>query len=373
MRYIYVKEFEDKLSVDTVIPWIKIGGGEVRPLVAFDDAGIYDVVFVSRYDTISDEDLHNHRIWIWEDCTEAVSLSISRELAIYYDYYHYLKVISIGKSDKDVSTLFTGSSFGMHGIDGRLISHAVNLSVSAQDLYYCFKGISEVCSQNHNIRNIVFCCNYYFFYEDMSAHSDDWHQTMVASIYDNIYGDIHNRPVLNPAGSYLVRSDVFDVERLLHNTFSTYISQNYYNENRTRLSARGAGYKGWKNMSFEEREEEAIERTSSINRLFKWKYTYNANMELLHKLCDFCADRNINLMFVVSPLTELFKKYYCPEFRKYFYKALENAPGEIHLLDLYDDSSYIDEDFVDAYHLDDSGAEKMTKTILEALREINKA
>jgi hypothetical protein len=26
MRYIYVKEFEDKLSADGIIPWLKIGG-----------------------------------------------------------------------------------------------------------------------------------------------------------------------------------------------------------------------------------------------------------------------------------------------------------------------------------------------------------
>jgi hypothetical protein len=207
----------------------------------------------------------------------------------------------------------------------------------------------------------------------MSAHRDDWHQTMLAKIYDNIYGDIRNRPVLNPAGSYLVRSDVFDVDRLFNDIVSVSVQPNYYNENHTRLSARGSAYQGWNNMGFEAREKESIERASSINRLFKWKYTYNENMDLLRKLCDFCADRNINLMFVVTPVTELFRKYFRPEYKQYFYKALENAPGEIHLLDLFDNPSYGDSDFVDAYHLDVSGAEKLTKTILEALREINEA
>jgi hypothetical protein len=41
MRYIYVKEFEDKLSVDKVIPWMKAGSGEClrRREVDKDDFG----------------------------------------------------------------------------------------------------------------------------------------------------------------------------------------------------------------------------------------------------------------------------------------------------------------------------------------------
>jgi hypothetical protein len=108
-----------------------------------------------------------------------------------------------------------------------------------------------------------------------------------------------------------------------------------------------------------------------MNKYFKWKYTYNENLDILNKFSQFCSDRNINLLFVVTPMTELFRKYSNPEFKPYFYEALENAPGEIHVLDLYDSPEYSDIDFVDSDHLDDSGAEKLTKAILATLKEIN--
>jgi hypothetical protein len=76
-------------------------------------------------------------------------------------------------------------------------------------------------------------------------------------------------------------------------------------------------------------------------------------------------------MFVVTPMTEMFRKYSNPEFKSCFYEALENAPGEIHVLDLYDSPEYSDSDFFDVDHLDVSGAEKLTRTILAMLDEIN--
>jgi hypothetical protein len=373
MRYIYVKEFEDKLSVNKVIPWMKIGGGEVCPLVSFDDAGIHDVVFVSRYDTISDEDLHNHRVWIWEDCTEAIAISAVNEIAYNYEYLFYMKALSRGKSDMGISTLFTGSSYGVHGVDECLISEAVNLSVRAQDLYYSAKGVYEVCKQNHNIKNVVVCCSYYYAFEDMSVHSAEYQQRLINLLYDRIYGDIHNRSVLQRPLAFLGKSDVFDVERVYKNREYACLQQNFFNKDYTRISLREAGYAEWTNLSIDERDKAALVRTDKINKRFKWKYTYNENTDILNKFSQFCLDRSINLVFVVTPMTEAFRKYSNPEFKAAFYEALENAPGEIHVLDLYDSPEYSDGDFIDSDHLDDSGAEKLTKAILATLREINEA
>lgn len=52
-----------------------------------------------------------------------------------------------------------------------------------------------------------------------------------------------------------------------------------------------------------------------------------------------------------------------------FWKRL--GGGEIHLLDTFDDTLFEDSDFIDTDHLGDTGAEKITKIVLDTLREMN--
>jgi hypothetical protein len=205
----------------------------------------------------------------------------------------------------------------------------------------------------------------------MSVYENDQLNRIVATLHERIYNDIHNKTILYPPASFLAKSDVFDMDRIYNIILSDNLKQNYYNETHTRFDERKVGYAGWKNLSLEEREEESIKPTERINKKIKWRYTYNENIDILNKLSAFCSDRNINLMFVVTPMTKMFRKHINPEYKPYFYEALEKAPGEIHVLDLYDSQEYSDSDFFDVSHLDVSGAEKMTRTILATLDEIN--
>jgi hypothetical protein len=284
-----------------------------------------------------------------------------------------MKALSKGRSDMTVSTLFTGSSYGLYGVDERLISNAVNMSVPAQDLYYSFKGVSEVCKQNPNIRNVVVCCGYYYFFVDMSAYRRKDIKNKISTLYDRIYGDIHNGSFLPPELKFLAKSNLFDIERIYkYRTFA--LSKTYFNEDYPRLDKeRIKECTEWKNLSVEKREKAVVEITDRFNKYYKWKYTWNENIDILNKFSKFCSDRNINLLFVVTPVTEMFRKYLNPKFKPCFYEALENAPGVIHFLDLYDSQDYSDSDFIDHTHLDDSGAEKLTRTILATLDEINEA
>jgi hypothetical protein len=346
-------------------------GGEVRPLISFDEVGLQDVVFVSRYDTISEEDFYNHRVWIWEDCNEAISHFVFLEILYEYDMKYFANAVLRAKNS-GVSTLFTGSSYGLHGIDTAQIGDDVNISMHGQDIYYTAKVLYDVCEYNHNVKNIVVCCDYYFFNEDLSALSAEDHQLIVRKTYEKLYGDIHNRSVLSSGYSYLPKSDVFDVDKIFQIYSLSFFKNDYFHEKHTRKEAVSDGVI-WSGRSEEEKVQSGKNRAKAYNKWYKWKYTYNENIGILNELCDFCANRGINLLFVVTPKSEIYREYIRPEFKPAFYEALENAPGEIHVLDLYDSSEYSDSDFVDSDHLGDSGAEKLTKAILATLHEINEA
>ena len=94
-------------------------------------------------------------------------------------------------------------------------------------------------------------------------------------------------------------------------------------------------------------------------------------MLLLSELSEYCTCKNINLLLIVTPVTKYYLAYLDPQYKKYFYEVLNQAEGVIHLLDLADDPAYLDEDFNDMDHLNESGARKLTATILATLQEIN--
>ena len=71
------------------------------------------------------------------------------------------------------------------------------------------------------------------------------------------------------------------------------------------------------------------------------------------------------------PATKAYLKYLNPEYKDIFYSVLDSIEGDIHLLDLSDDSFFdSNTDFNDTDHLNDSGAIKFTQVLSSVLEEI---
>lgn len=90
----------------------------------------------------------------------------------------------------------------------------------------------------------------------------------------------------------------------------------------------------------------------------------------VNELSVFCAENNINLIIVVTPVSKYYLKELYPGYKDIFYEVLGETDGVIHLLDLAADETYADEDFNDMDHLGDSGAKKLTQGILELVNDL---
>lgn len=100
--------------------------------------------------------------------------------------------------------------------------------------------------------------------------------------------------------------------------------------------------------------------------------TVKENTNIITDITNFCNARNINLLFVVTPFTKYYREYSFNGFKEAFYDILNNkAEGVVHLLDLYEDAYFTDEDFNDSDHLGDLGAIKLTSFIQNVLQQIN--
>lgn len=131
--------------------------------------------------------------------------------------------------------------------------------------------------------------------------------------------------------------------------------------------------KDWLQLSEEERKEAGKKRAELHNKGIRRIQSFTENTYLFNEFVSFCTNNKINLLIVVAPATKYYLQTLNPEYKDIFYNVLNNADGIIHLLDLSDESSYLTEDFIDADHLSDFGAAKMTQSILSMLKELSNA
>lgn len=368
---IYVKECS-AINVNTIIPWFS-KTITIRPLTSIDHITINDVLVISNTDNSIHNDLSNYNTLIYEEFSEKLSLNIIQEFQNNHDYY-YLKDALSDSIRPNISTLISGSSYGAFGIDASLLNNAVNLSSISQDLYYSLKLIYSACETNPNIKNIVLCMGYYYFFSDLSKAQNPKEIQRISKVYNPLFNDIHNCVLLPPKQNILYESKIFDIQTVLNAyTQSEYI-KGFFHQNRPRknyaLKEWDNKNKDWCELSTIEKKEAGRRRATQHNRIIKRESSLQENVYLFNNFLDFCKNKKINLLIVITPSTPYYLNCLLPEYKSTFYDILDQVDGIIHLLDLSDDSSFTDEDFIDTDHLNDKGAQKLTSIILNVLHEL---
>lgn len=370
---VYVKECF-AINLNTIMPWFK-KTINIMPLSSFDAVKTNDIIVMSNADDdFCDNDLSGYNIVIYEDFCEKITLNIIQAFQYNYDYYYLKNALSIATNSNTIS-IISGSSYGLFGIDTSLLSNAINLSLMSQDLYYSLKGIYYVCSKNRNIKNIVLCVGYYCFFSDLSKTQNPDEIQRVSKVYNPLYADIHNCSLLPPPINILYESDIFDIQNILDiYTQGEYLKGYFHNERPRKKYATKIWddkSKEWYQLSIGEKEEAGKQRASLHNKNIKRENSLLENVKLFQDFLRFCGSKNINLLLVVTPSTPYYLNCLLPDFKLIFYNILNEVDSVIHLLDLAEDTTFLDEDFNDTDHLNKKGAQKLTQIILNTLQEIN--
>lgn len=370
---VYVKELEGVLTVKALEGVCK-DNVELRCFVSGANVNPEDFVVVSKKDSLEDIDFEQNQVIIFEDVIEKLLANVFQEYQYNSDYY-YLKNAMAAAKRPSVNTLITGSSYGLFGIDEEMLPNAVNLSLASQDLFYSIKEIYEICENNPHIENVVLCCSYYYLFSDLSKSQNKNELLRISKVYNPLFKDVHNALLLPPKEVRLLDGCIFDTNKIIDDYSMGKYRQHYFNKNRPRenfaLRCWEDQSKNWIQLTEEEKEFAAKERTASHNKNQKRKITLCENTRLFQELMAFCSNRDINMVLVVTPASKYYIENMWSEFKDIFYDTINEMDGVIHLLDLYGDSRYADEDFIDTDHLSESGARKMTSDIRSILQNIN--
>lgn len=374
---VWIKEWKDILTLSKAKLYIK-EDVPVRVFISLDEVYCEDIIIISNQDdifTTCKSAFAPFTVYVYEDIVKKIINNVAAEFQYNYNYY-YLKVALSNAKKNNIDTIISGSSYGVFGIDSNISNNVVNLSSISQDLYYSLKGIYKVCEENKTIRNIVLCCNYYWFYTDLSKVQSIFELSRISQVFEPIYKDVHNCMFMPAHKKVLLQSNIFDMSKILEIYSEEKCEKHFFNN--VKLRKKEAVFlwkdvkKEWYQLSEEEKNECGKIRAESHNALIKWELTYVENAVLMEELIHFCKEKDINLCIVVTPATKSYRENFLELFKDKFYELLNGIEeGEVHLLDLFDDDCYVDEDFIDTDHLSDSGAKKMTMAVLDMLQTIN--
>lgn len=306
-------------------------------------------------------------------------------------YYLDFAIKRIEKQETD--TVILGSSYAKYGLSARQIgANCVNLGLDAQDIYYTCKLGYRVIEKNPRVRNIVLAAGYYWFFSDISRAESAYGKGLITGTYYPILKDVHHAANLDLSvyEKFLPHElNFLDEKRAMiqyckkiyrqQNGESAKMTKKYaYNPNngcwqivnrypRKRLEDVATGEVFWYMLPPNVKDALAVQRCNDHNKLLRHIASYQENKEVLNQFVSFCNTRDINIYILSMPQTEDYMRHLAPQFREYYYTALDAIEGTYQFLDYHDANVFNHEDYLDQDHLGPKGAEKATIFLKEML------
>lgn len=127
--------------------------------------------------------------------------------------------------------------------------------------------------------------------------------------------------------------------------------------------------KEWLELDEELQRELAYQRAGSHNESLKNIASFYENVQVFSNLVDLCKHKDINIKIIVPPATKYYAEALSKNYMEIMYEVFEKMGMRSNVLDLFTDQRFLDNDFVDTDHLNDSGAIKFSQIILEYLEK----
>ena len=287
---VWVKEYDNILTAEMIRIWIR-SNIEVLTFRGYQYMSEDDLLIVTISDlSVEKEKFYLYRIVQYEEIFTKLTKAIIEECEYNYDYY-YLKNTLQAAREPNIHTLFTGSSYGLFGIDNKIMGTSANLSLISQDLYYSLKGIYDVVENNSNIKNIVLCVGYYYFFSDLSRAGNKNEIMRITRVYNRIFGDMHNCCLLPPFQSMLPQSSIFDVENVMDLWAISKCCNGYFNEGKLRKNSATKEWmdtsKNWIDLSKNEKRMAGKIRAEKHNKGILRKGTFEENKKNIFRILQF--------------------------------------------------------------------------------------
>ncbi|MBQ6886535.1 MAG: hypothetical protein IJN54_03370 [Lachnospiraceae bacterium] len=276
-------------------------------------------------------------------------------LNAHYEYC-YLESMHYINSIQETTTIITGLSYGLDGLESNLMNGKVlNFSMHSQDLYYDFMHIKRaVLNSQKRITQCIITLGYYSFFYDLSCSSNKW---KCLGTYIPLFSDGHHAEFARSSADEAWCNNK-EFIRFYHSFFEE--TGSFYgaaiSREHTVLGVTQKG--GWLSLNASERDYEAYQLAQKHNNHILHKETYNENIEIFYNMISFLIEHNIRPIVTVLPSSKEYLRYIDPTYKEILMSDLELLPYCIDFIDMNEIDLFTDEDILDSDHLNYFGAIK---------------
>ena len=260
----------------------------------------------------------------------------------------------------------------LYGLDTRQLPNCKNLGLPSQDLYYAFLLAKKMYSV-HPYKRLLLGGHYYSIFSDLSRVKDVNELSRITKVYSRIFPHslgLHNAFHIPNQVDERVISGIYDIDKIQDLVIKSYFDSwrgSYWNKNWSRFAWRMRLWQGertWAETTQEEKNNAAKFRTDSHNKNISYKDSLKENVILLNELGEWCLKKKVQLNIINFPVSESYSKTEDKNFKKIYYEAIKGLRFPAKLYD-FEQVKFGDECFNDPDHLNDAGAEKLTKILLQ--------
>jgi hypothetical protein len=260
----------------------------------------------------------------------------------------------------EIQVLLLGASHAYFGLNPVYFSqNTFNASHISQSLDLDFAIFNKYQSNLDSLKIIVLPMSYVTLWSNLANSEEDWR----LKNYTLYYG-IEGKSLKN-------------YSELLSNKFSINLSRlyEYYFQNKTEITSSelgwGTTFKSENAVDLQESGKIAAKRHTN-NDIFSEETIkiFEENLKILNSFSVFCNQRNIKLIFLATPTYYTFRENLNAEQLNKTVETMNNFVknhSNTYYFNWMDDPDFVAKDFYDADHLNEIGAEKLSKKLAQEI------
>lgn len=274
------------------------------------------------------------------------------------DYSYKSKYLD--KNAQKIETLFLGSSHFYSGVNPIFISSkSFNAAHSSQSLDFDLKILEKYNDEWDSLKIIVVPVDYFSLYSKLETGIEAWR----VKNYSLYYGILSDYKVEN-------NTEVFNTK--FKANFDRI--QQYYFNGKNEIICSDLGW-GLNYNSKNNKDLKISGKTAAKRHTAKNKDYFNENVAVLNRIIEFAKNKNCTVIFVTTPAHMAYVSNLNATQLNSTVTEIRNLAKlnkNVRYLNMLTDSSFVNEDFYDADHLNEIGAKKFSlklKTIIESLEK----
>ena len=255
----------------------------------------------------------------------------------------------LDQHSNEIETLFLGSSHAFYAINPEFIhSNSFNAAHIAQSIDYDILILKKYANQTNKLKCIVVPIDYFTLYNRLETGVECWRIKNY-----NIYYGLNRSTKLDENSEILNGKWSENTERLYK----------FLRKKKSEISCNTLGW-GTNNNSKDTKDFIVTGKAAAERHAQKSKSFFNENSIIAKEIIDLAKSKNAKVIFYTSPA---YKTYTALLNKKQLQttiqtiQAIQKANTNVYYYNFLNDSSFTTNDFYDADHLNEIGAEKFSK------------